>query len=55
MPEHRNSTDPLGLVYCSPAMPIQRVYLETTIASYLAARSTRDLIAPARQELTHEG
>ena len=32
----------------------QRVYVETTIASYLAARPTRDLIAAARQELTHE-
>ena len=30
------------------------VYLETTIISYLAARPTRDLIAFARQQITHE-
>ena len=31
-----------------------RVYLETTIAGYLTARSTRDLIFAARQEVTRE-
>lgn len=30
------------------------VYLETTIISYLAARPSRDLIASARQQITHE-
>src|SRR5262245_8057064 len=30
------------------------VYLETTIASYLAAHRSRDLIVAANQELTHE-
>lgn len=35
-------------------MPTGRVYVETTIASYLAARPTRDIVAAARQELTHE-
>jgi hypothetical protein len=32
----------------------RRVYLETTIASYLAARPSRDLIVGAHQELTIE-
>ena len=32
----------------------QRVYLETSIISYLAARPSRDLITAARQQLTHE-
>ena len=32
----------------------RRVYLETTIVSYLAARPSRDLIVAAHQELTRE-
>ncbi len=32
----------------------QRVYLETSIISYLAARPSRDLVSAARQQLTHE-
>lgn len=32
----------------------QRVYLETSIISYLAARPSRDLITAARQQLTRE-
>ena len=32
----------------------QRVYIETTIPSYLVARPSRDLIRAARQELTRE-
>ena len=31
-----------------------RVYLETSIISYLAAHPSRDLITAARQQLTHE-
>lgn len=31
-----------------------RVYIETTIISYLAARPSRDLIVAARQELTRD-
>ncbi|MDA0752355.1 MAG: type II toxin-antitoxin system VapC family toxin [Verrucomicrobia bacterium] len=31
----------------------KRVYIETTIPSYLAARPCRDLIQMARQQLTH--
>lgn len=31
-----------------------RVYLETTILSYLVARPSRDLITAANQQLTHE-
>jgi hypothetical protein len=31
-----------------------KVYLETTIASYLTARTSRDLIVAAHQELTFE-
>jgi predicted nucleic acid-binding protein len=33
---------------------VQRVYLETSIISYLAARKSRDLITAAPQQLTHE-
>lgn len=33
---------------------MQRVYLETSIISYLAARPSRDLITAARQQLTNE-
>lgn len=32
----------------------QKVYLETTVPSYLAARPTRDLIVAAHQEITRE-
>ena len=31
-----------------------RVYVETSVVSYLAARASRDLIVAARQQLTHE-
>ena len=31
-----------------------RVYVETSVISYLAARLSRDLIAVARQQLTHD-
>lgn len=33
---------------------VKHVYLETTIASYLASRPSRDLVIAARQELTGE-
>ncbi|MBI2227245.1 MAG: type II toxin-antitoxin system VapC family toxin [Betaproteobacteria bacterium] len=32
----------------------ERVYLETSIISYLAAHPSRDLVTAARQQLTHE-
>lgn len=32
----------------------QRMYLETSIVSYLAVRPSRDLVTAARQQLTHE-
>lgn len=32
----------------------KRVYIETTIPSYLAARSSRDLLQTARQQLTRD-
>lgn len=32
----------------------KRVYIETTIASYLAAWPSRDLLQAARQQLTHD-
>lgn len=32
----------------------KRVYIETTIASYLAARPSRDLLQAARQQITHD-
>jgi predicted nucleic acid-binding protein len=32
----------------------ERVYLETSIISYLAAHPSRDLITAARQQITHE-
>jgi len=31
----------------------KRVYIETTIASYLTARPSRDLVQAARQQITH--
>jgi hypothetical protein len=33
---------------------IKRVYIETTIPSYLAAWPSRDLVQAARQQITHE-
>jgi hypothetical protein len=33
---------------------VTRIYLETTIGSYLVSRPSRDLAIAARQELTHE-
>lgn len=33
---------------------LPRVYLETTVVSYLAARPSRDLIIAAHQQITHE-
>ena len=33
---------------------VQRVYLETSIISYLAARPSRDLVTATRQQITHE-
>jgi predicted nucleic acid-binding protein len=35
-------------------MPRPTVYLETTIVSYLAARSTRDLVRAAQQQVTRD-
>ena len=35
-------------------MPKRRVYLETTIVSYLTGRPSRDLVIAAHQELTLE-
>ena len=32
----------------------KRVYIETTIASYLAASPSRDLLQAARQQITHQ-
>jgi predicted nucleic acid-binding protein len=32
----------------------RRVYLETSIVSYLVARPSRDLVTAARQQLTHD-
>lgn len=32
----------------------QSVYIETSIVSYLVARPSRDVVAAARQQLTHE-
>jgi len=32
----------------------QKIYLETSIVSYYAARPSRDLVIAARQEITHE-
>jgi len=32
----------------------KRVYVETTITSYLAARPSRDLVQAARQQITHD-
>ena len=31
-----------------------KVYIETTIVSYLAARPSRDLIVAGHQQITHE-
>ena len=31
-----------------------RVYVETSVISYLAARPSRDLITAARQQITHD-
>jgi hypothetical protein len=33
---------------------LPRVYLETTVISYLAARPSKDLITAAHQQLTHD-
>lgn len=33
---------------------VQRVYLETSVVSYLAAHPSRDLVTAARQQLTRE-
>ena len=33
---------------------VKRVYIETTITSYLAASPSRDLLQAARQQMTHE-
>ena len=38
----------------SAARPRGRVYIETTIVSYLAARPSRDVIVAGHQQLTHE-
>lgn len=35
-------------------MTLQRVYIETTFVSYLAARPSRDLIVAAHQQITHD-
>ncbi len=32
----------------------KRIYIETTISSYLAARPSRDLVQAARQQITHD-
>lgn len=31
-----------------------KVYIETTVVSYLAARPSRDLIIASHQQITHE-
>ncbi len=33
---------------------MESVYIETTVVSYLAARPSRELLAAARQQMTHE-
>jgi hypothetical protein len=33
---------------------MQKVYLETTVASYLAAKASRDLIIAAHQQITQD-
>ncbi len=35
-------------------MPKKKIYLETSVISYLTARSSRDVVKLARQELTRE-
>ena len=35
-------------------MPLPRIYIETSVVSYLTARSSRDLLIAARQEATRE-
>ena len=33
---------------------VERLYIETTVVSYLTARSSRDLVIAGHQQLTHE-
>ena len=36
-----------------PTLTVKRVYIETTIPSYLASQPSRDLLQAARQQITH--
>src|SRR5207249_2554749 len=36
------------------AMPLPKVYLESSVISYLAARESRDIVAAAHQKLTRD-
>ena len=36
-------------------MTIPRIYVETSVISYLTSRPSRDLLIAARQEATREG
>jgi len=35
-------------------MPLPRIYIETSVISYLTSRPSRDLVIAARQEITSE-
>jgi hypothetical protein len=48
-----NQGDQCPLNYEGGIVVNQRVYIETTIPSYLAAWPTRDLVQAARQQITH--
>ncbi len=42
------------MVCCFPTMSRAKVYLETTVISYLAARPSRDLLVAAHQQITSD-
>jgi hypothetical protein len=33
---------------------MERVYIETTVVSYLTSRPSRDVVIAARQQITHD-